>query len=294
MPDRRRRLHRINADLHCHSVVSDGTLSPVDLVERAQRNGVAILALTDHDEVGGLAEAQARAASLGMAFVPGVEVSVTWRGETIHVVGLRIDPTDRMLLAGLRRTRSGRDGRAQEIADQLAAAGVPDAYEGALQYAGNPELISRSHFARYIVETGACEDVHEVFRRFLVEGRPGFVPHRWATLAEAVGWIRGAGGTAVMAHPGRYRLSDLCRQQLLAAFREAGGEAIEVVSGSHTPDQYREWAEVAQRLGLAASRGSDFHGPGESRHDIGSMPPLPSTLRPVWADWPEALALEGR
>lgn len=294
MLDRLPRSHRINADLHCHSVVSDGTLSPVDLVERAHRNGVEILALTDHDEVGGLAEAQARAESLGMAFVPGVEVSVTWGGETIHIVGLRIDYTDAALVAGLERTRSGRDGRAQEIADQLAAVGIPDAYEGALQYAGNPELISRSHFARYIVETGACEDIHEVFQRFLIEGKPGFVPHRWAKLPEAVGWIRAAGGIAVMAHPGRYRLSDLCMREMLDEFRDAGGEAIEVVSGSHTPDQYGEWAAVAQRLGLVASRGSDFHGPGESRHDLGSMPPLPKQLRPVWADWPESLALEGR
>lgn len=294
MPDRPPRTRPINADLHCHSVVSDGTLAPVDLVERAHRNGVEILALTDHDEVAGLAEAQARAEALGLAFVPGVEVSVTWGGETIHVVGLRIDFRDHALVAGLERTRSGRDGRAQEIADQLAAAGIPDAYEGALRYAGNPELISRSHFARYIVETGTCADVGEVFQRFLIEGRPGYVPHRWAKLAEAVGWIRAAGGVAVMAHPGRYRLSALAMQQMLAEFRAAGGEAIEVVSGSHTPDQYGEWAQIAQRLDLVASRGSDFHGPGESRHDLGSLPPLPGSLRPVWHDWPEAAALEGR
>jgi 3',5'-nucleoside bisphosphate phosphatase len=294
LPSFSRGPHRINADLHCHSVVSDGTLSPTDIVERAHRNGVEILALTDHDEVGGLAAAQARAAQLGLTFVPGVEVSVTWGGETIHIVGLRIDFRDPGLLAGLLRTRSGRDGRAQEIADQLAAAGIPDAYEGALRYAGNPELISRSHFARYIVETGTCDDVPEVFRRFLVEGRPGYVPHRWASLGEAIAWIRAAGGTAVMAHPGRYRLSDLCMEQMLDEFRDAGGEAIEVVSGSHTPEQYGEWAAVAQRYGLAASRGSDFHGPGESRHDLGSLPPLNRQLRPVWQDWPEAHALERR
>jgi len=286
--------HRVNVDLHCHSVISDGTLAPVDVVERAHRNGVQVLALTDHDEVAGLGEAQARAEALGLRFVPGVEVSVTWSQETIHIVGLRIDYRDPALIAGLGRTRNGRDGRALEIAEQLAAAGIPDAYEGALRYAGNPELISRSHFARYIVETGTCADIQEVFRRFLVEGRPGFVPHRWACLADAIGWIRAAGGTAVLAHPGRYRLSDLCMDQLIREFIDAGGEAIEVVSGSHTPDQYGEFAATAQRFGLAASRGSDFHGPGESRHDLGSLPPLPASLRPVWHDWPESMALERR
>ena len=292
MLERLPRTHRINADLHCHSVVSDGTLKPENVVERAHRNRVEILALTDHDEVAGLAVAQERARQLGMAFVPGVEVSVTWAGDTIHIVGLRIDFRDPALIAGLERTRMGRDGRAQEIADDLAKAGVPDAYEGALRYAGNPELISRSHFARYIVETGTCESVDEVFRRFLVEGKPGYVAHRWAKLSEAVSWIRAAGGTAVLAHPGRYRLSDMCLDELITEFRGVGGEAIEVMSGSHTPDQYGEFAAIAVRFGLKASRGSDFHGPGESRHDLGSMPALPKQLRPVWADWPESVVLE--
>lgn len=294
MPDRPMPQPDLNVDLHCHSVVSDGTLSPIDLVERAHRNGVDVLALTDHDEVRGLADAGARAEALGLAFVPGVEVSVTWGGETIHVVGLRIDFRDRALIDGLERTRSGRDGRAHEIAESLAAAGIPDAYEGALRYAGNPELVSRSHFARYIVETGVCSGVDEVFRRFLVEGRPGYVPHRWAKLADAVGWIRAAGGVAVMAHPGRYRLSDLSMDRMLTEFRDAGGQGIEVVSGSHTPQQYVTFTAVALRFGLAASRGSDFHGPGESRHDLGSLPPLPRSLTPVWHDWPEAVAPQAR
>lgn len=294
MLDRFLRPPQPNVDLHCHSVVSDGTLTPVDLVERAHRNGVDLLALTDHDEVAGLAAARARADEIGLRFVAGVEVSVTWAGETIHVVGLRIDPTDATLLAGLERTRNGRDDRAREIAADLEAAGVPDAYEGALRYAGNPELVSRSHFARYIVETGTCASVDEVFRRFLVEGRPGYVPHRWATLADAVGWIRGAGGTAVMAHPGRYRIASMTRDLLIGEFRDAGGQGIEVVSGSHTPDQYGQYAQIATRFGLAASRGSDFHGPGESRCDLGALPPLPKSLRPVWQDWPELAAVELR
>jgi predicted metal-dependent phosphoesterase TrpH len=294
MADSNTAAHHINADLHCHSVVSDGTLTPVEVVERAARNGVQILALTDHDELGGLAQAQGRAQELGLQFVPGVEVSVTWSDETIHIVGLRLDYLNPALADGLYKTRNGRDQRALEIAESLAAVGIPDAYEGALRFAGNPELISRSHFARYIVETGVCQTVQEVFQRYLIEGKPGYVPHRWAKLADAVTWIRSAGGTAVMAHPGRYKLSDLCMDQMIREFCDAGGEAIEVVSGSHTPSQYGEFAATALRFGLMASRGSDFHGPGESRHDLGSMPPLPKSLRPGWHDWPEAAALDAR
>jgi hypothetical protein len=287
--------HHINADLHCHSVVSDGTLTPEEIVERAHRNGVQILALTDHDELGGLAAAQARARLLGLPFVPGVEVSVTWGNETIHIVGLRVDHQNAALARGLDRTRNGRDGRARDISAQLADAGIADAYDGALKYAGNPELISRSHFARYIVETGTCESVQEVFTRFLIEGKPGFVPHRWARLADAVGWICDAGGTAVMAHPGRYTaLGELGLDQLVSEFCDAGGRGIEVVSGSHAPGEVDRFVAMARRYGLSASRGSDFHSPNESRHDLGSMPPLPLSVTPVWHSWPEAALLEAR
>lgn len=293
MQSSRRGTHHILADLHCHSVVSDGTLTPEQLVERAHGNGVQILALTDHDELGGLQAAQQRAQALGLAFVPGVEVSVTWGGETIHIVGLRVDPKDPRLARGLEQTRNGRDARARDIAAQLAAAGIPDAYEGALRYAGNPELISRSHFARYIVETGTCNSVQDVFSRFLIEGKPGFIPHRWARLADAVGWICDAGGTAVMAHPGRYaRLGELGLDQLVNEFCDVGGRGIEVVSGSHRPGEAERFARMARRFGLLASSGSDFHGPHESLHDLGSMPSLPASVTPVWQAWPEAAALE--
>jgi len=281
------RISRLNVDLHCHSTVSDGTLAPAALVERAHRNGVAVLALTDHDELGGLADAGARARELGLSFVGGVEVSVTWGGETIHIVGLRVNPDHPALVSGLAATRAGRDGRARDIAAQLEAVGIPDAYEGALKYVGNPKLVSRSHFARYIVETGRCPNVSSVFTRYLIEGKPGFVPHRWAELNDAVQWITQAGGTAVMAHPGRYRLSDLTRDQLIRQFVDAGGRGIEVVSGSHAPGMERDYLEVAQRYGLLASRGSDFHGPNESRHDLGAVERLPAGALPVWHDWPE-------
>jgi len=277
--------HSLNADLHSHSTVSDGVLTPAELVRRAHARGVELFSLTDHDELDGLDEAAVEARALGLRFVPGVEVSVSWAGETIHVVGLRIDPADAALARGLVRTRSGRDERAREMAAQLAAAGVPDAYEGALRHVGNPDLVSRTHFARYIVEIGVCADVGEVFRRFLVEGKPGFVPHRWASLSEALEWIAGAGGTAVLAHPGRYRLDDTALHALAAQFRDEGGQAVEVVCGSHTPDQYPRFAKFAAHFGLRASRGSDFHGPDEGRVDLGELPALPDSLVPVWIDW---------
>lgn len=275
----------VNADLHCHSDRSDGTLAPAELVRRAHANGVEMLALTDHDEVDGLAEASAEAARLGLRFVPGVEVSVTWGGETVHVLGLGIDPACAELVEGLARTRAGRDERAREMAEQLAAAGISGAYEGAAKYVGNPQLISRTHFARFLVDTGVCEDIGEVFTRYLSEGRPGFVPHRWATLAEAIRWIRVSGGTAVIAHPGRYRLGRTALLALIEEFRALGGVGIEVVCGSHAPYQYDEFARHAREFGLKASRGSDFHGPGESRVELGALPPLPHNLVPVWRDW---------
>jgi len=275
----------INADLHCHSRVSDGVLGPAELVRRALDNGVELFALTDHDELGGLAEAAQAAAQAGLRFVPGVEISVTWAGETVHVLGLGVDFCDPALAAGLERTRGGRRERAREMAAQLEAVGVPDAYEGALAHVGNPELISRTHFARHIVAAGVCRDVNEVFRRFLVEGKPGFVPHRWAALSDALDWIRGAGGTPVLAHPGRYHLDPTALWALVSAFRDGGGEAIEVVCGSHRADQYDQFARCAREFGLRASRGSDFHAPGEGQVELGALPPLPASVVPVWEAW---------
>jgi predicted metal-dependent phosphoesterase TrpH len=275
----------LNVDLHCHSNVSDGMLSPTALAARAKANGVDVWALTDHDEIDGIAEARAAAADLGLPYVAGVEISITWAGETVHIVGLQIDETNQALVQGLAATRSGREQRAHEMAEQLAVAGIPDAFEGALKFVGNPDLISRTHFARYIIELGVCRDVNDVFRKYLIEGKPGFVPHRWATLEQAVTWIRGAGGIAVMAHPGRYSFSPMQFGALFDEFKQFGGTAIEVTTGSHTVDQYAQYAKVANDYGLLASRGSDFHGPGESRVDLGKLPALPPGVMPVWHDW---------
>lgn len=272
----------LNADLHCHSVVSDGTLTPEELASRAAANGVELWALTDHDEIGGQHRARAAAHAQGMKYLAGTEISVTFAGHTVHIVGLGFDPDDDAMRQGLAATRGGRGERAQEMSALLAQAGIKNAYEGALKYVGNPELISRTHFARFLVESGVCRDTSEVFRRFLTEGKPGFVPHRWAKLSDAVSWITGAGGAAVIAHPARYGFTANEEFALFSEFKAHGGQGVEVVTGSHTAAEYVRYAETAREFGLAASRGSDFHSPDESHTDLGKLPWLPGGLTPVW------------
>ena len=272
----------LNADLHCHSVVSDGTLTPEALAERARANGVELWALTDHDEVGGQHRAAAAAKAVGMKYLTGTEISVTFADITVHIVGLGFDPDHPALVQGLKRTRGGREERAREMADGLAKVGIHGAFEGALQYVGNPDLISRTHFARHLVESGVCRDTNEVFRKFLTEGKPGFVPHRWAQLGDAVRWITEAGGLAVIAHPARYDHNPTREYALFTEFKAHGGRGVEVVTGSHTAAEYVKYADMAIEFGLAASRGSDFHSPDESHCDLGKLPYLEGRLTPVW------------
>jgi predicted metal-dependent phosphoesterase TrpH len=273
----------LNADLHCHSCVSDGTLEPEALAVRAKANGVELWALTDHDELGGQRRARDAALALQLPYLTGTEISVTFAGQTVHIVGLGVDTDDAELIAGLRATRGGRERRAQEMADGLAKVGIADAFAGALKYVGNPELISRTHFARYLVEIGVCSDTSEVFRRYLTEGRPGYVPHRWASLGDAVGWIVRAGGIAVIAHPGRYKFTPNEEYALFSEFKAHGGRGVEVVTGSHSASDAVKYTAMAQEFDLLASRGSDFHSPGESRTDLGTLPDLPASLIPVWS-----------
>jgi len=272
----------LNADLHCHSIVSDGTLTPEELATRAAANGVELWSLTDHDEIGGQQRAAAAAQAQGMKYLTGTEISVSFAGQTVHIVGLGFDVHDTALQQGLQATRGGRSERAREMSRQLEMAGVPDAYEGALKYVGNPQLISRTHFARYLVERGVCKDTGEVFRRFLTEGKPGFVAHRWATLGDAVRWITVAGGVAVIAHPARSRFTPTEEYALFTEFKAHGGRGVEVVTGSHTAAECVQYADMAREFGLAASRGSDFHSPAESHTDLGRLPWLPGDLTPVW------------
>jgi predicted metal-dependent phosphoesterase TrpH len=274
-----------NFDLHNHSRFSDGLLSPTQLIELAARTGVDAIALTDHDTLDGLEEAANAAQQAGIVLVPGVEISVSWGDTTLHIVGLGVDPGARVLAEGLRSIREGRMGRAERIAGALEGLGFPGTLEGALGLAENREMVSRAHFARHLAETGRVKDTQAAFDKYLATGKPAYRPHRWASLEDAVAWITAAGGTSVLAHPGRYNLKPMMRHELLGEFRRFGGEAIEVVTGSHRPEEYALWQREALEFGFMASRGADYHGPGESRAEPGRLPPLHASLKPVWSKW---------
>ncbi|MTW19897.1 PHP domain-containing protein [Allochromatium palmeri] len=273
-------------DLHTHSTASDGTLTPTALVARASAAGVRVLALTDHDNTDGLAEAGRAAENCGLTLIPGAEISVTWNTRTVHVVGLRLDPTHAGLQAGLSRLMEFRAWRAEEIGRRLAKHGIEDAYEGARALAKG-RLIGRTHFARLLVQRRRAADTSAVFRHFLTRGKPGHVPGDWASLEEALGWIRAAGGEAVIAHPARYDLTRSRIQRLLGEFRELGGVGVEVVTGSHSRDEAFTFARHAREQRLRASAGSDYHGPENPWLELGRLPVLPEGCVPIWRDWPE-------
>jgi predicted metal-dependent phosphoesterase TrpH len=276
-------------DLHSHSTASDGTLTPAQLVARAQGAGVDVLALTDHDTLDGYAEAAQAAASGAMRLLPGVEISVTWSAMTIHVLGLNVDPRCQVLQDGLRGLLAFRDWRAEEIASKLDKAGIAGALQGAERYRQG-RILSRTHFAHYLVEAGRAASLREVFKHYLVKGKPGFVHGEWAALDTAVGWIVAAGGLPVIAHPARYGLTRSKLARLIGEFREAGGVGIEVVSGSHSRDETLHMAAVSREHSLLASAGSDYHGPHNPWVELGQLRPLPQGCIPVWeADsWPAA------
>lgn len=274
-----------NFDLHNHSTCSDGLLSPTQLIELAARNGVEAIALTDHDNTDGIAEAAEAARRASIGFVAGVEVSVSWGDKTLHVVGLNVDPDAAVLRDGLESIRSGRLERARRIGQALEKIGFAGTFDAALALAQSDRLLSRTHFARHLVQRGAARDIQAAFDKYLATGKPAYVPHRWATLENAVAWILGSGGTAVLAHPGRYDLKPMMRHEMLQQFKGLGGAAIEVVTGSHRPEEYSLWQREALEHGFLASRGADYHGPGESPREPGRLPPLNASLTPVWSNW---------
>ena len=274
-----------NIDLHNHSTRSDGLLSPTQLIELAARTGVDGIALTDHDTLEGLAEAGEAARRVGIDFIPGVEISVSWGSATLHVVGLQVDASSQALREGLDQIRSGRLERGKVIAAALEKVGIPGTFEAALALAQDARLLSRTHFARHLAERGAVRDTQQAFDKYLAKGKPAFVAHHWADLGDAISWIRAAGGVAVLAHPGRYDLKPMMRHEMLSQFKALGGEAIEVVTGSHRPEEYSLWQREALEFGFLASRGADYHGPGESPAEPGSLPQLHASLTPVWSKW---------
>lgn len=271
-------------DLHTHSTASDGTLSPTELLKRAKQHGVSVLALTDHDSTEGVAEAQKEALAQGVVLIPGVEMSVSWDPYVIHMVGLGIDTACQELQQGLSGLRQERMERAVEMGQRLHKSGIEGAYEGAMELC-NGRLISRSHFAKFLVDKGHVDDVSKVFKKYLVSGKPGYVKGSWATLEQAVTWIKLAGGQAVIAHPARYPFTRTKLRNLIGEFKELGGEAIEVVSGNYTKDNCYTMARHAKDFELKGSVGSDFHGPEYSRLELGRVLDIPEGVVPIWHDW---------
>lgn len=268
-------------DLHCHSKASDGALSATELVQRAQQQGVTHLALTDHDTVGGLDEARHCAQACGIQFINGIELSTTWKGHCFHVVGLGIDPGNPGLLAALQSLQATRDSRAEKIADKLAKKRIPGALEY-VQKLAKPGMITRTHFADFLVAQHHVDTHQEAFDRYLAKGKPAYVATEWAELAQAISWIKGAGGVAVLAHPLRYKLTAAWMKRLLATFKEAGGQAMEVIVSRMNADELKLVTQYALLFELAGSVGSDFHSPNNPWVELGRLPPLPEKIRPVW------------
>ena len=266
--------------MHSHSNVSDGNLNPHELISYAAEKNVDMIALTDHDDISGLDLARKKAQELGISFINGVEISVTWRSRTIHMLGLNFDPNNQNLFKGLERIRQGRIERAKKIAYGLAMVGIPNAFEGAKSFASH-QVIGRIHFAHYLVSKGYSKNIKSVFNKFMTKGKPGYVEHQWASLEDAVGWIKNAGGIAVIAHPGRYDMGKKLYPQFFQDFKDFGGEGIEIISGNQSLNQIDYFANFAYQFDFFGSIGSDFHGHGVSHRDLGPLHKLPEKIKPI-------------
>jgi len=273
----------MQVDLHTHTNASDGTLSPAELVRDAHAAGVQMLAITDHDTVAGL-DSLALPLPDGLRLIPGIELSANWRNTAIHIVGLNIDPDDSNLRAGIAQQHRARTERAAIIAERLEKVGFTDVLAGAQREAGR-ELVGRPHFARYLVSSGQIKDVNTAFKRHLGRGKRGDVRDGWPEIATVINWIHTAGGAAVLAHPAKHKLTNLRLEELCRDFVTAGGDALEVISGFQNMSLTQKLARLANRHGLQASVGSDFHMPGQPWARLGCVPQLPSDSRPVWRDW---------
>lgn len=268
-------------DLHCHSNASDGALSPTELVQRAHEHGVTSLALTDHDTVVGLSEAQVAATAAGIELIPGIELSTSWQNKCFHIVGLGIDPAYPPLAEATRNLQIMRTERAEKIAEKLEKKRIPGALAAVKKAAGDG-MITRTHFADFLLSQFHVSTQQEAFDRYLGAGKDAYVATIWAEMELAVNWITGSGGVAVLAHPLRYKLTASWMRRLLAAFKEAGGLGIEVVTGRYNSDEIKLVAGYAKRFELAGSVGSDFHSPANQWVELGRLAPLPENITPVW------------
>lgn len=272
----------MNYDLHTHSTASDGSLAPVELVALARQRGVDVLAITDHDTLAAYDMLDDPGAT--PLLVPGIELSTSWRGIGIHIVGLNVDPGNATLRRGIERQQENRMRRASMIADRLSKQGIPDTLAAALESAGS-DYVGRPHFAAHLVAAGYVKNTKVAFRKYLGPGKPGDVKHTWPALDEVTRWVLAAGGVAVLAHPAKYRLTKTKLKSLAIEFRSAGGGAVEVVCGSQRDSTTASLARLANETGLAASCGSDFHSPDYAWSRPGLFPPLPDGVVPVWERW---------
>lgn len=274
-------------DLHTHSNASDGILSPEELVSRAKSRGVTHLALTDHDTTEGLHRAGIIADQEGICLISGIEFSTQWQGINIHIVGLNVNVEGEQLCAAIAKQGKIRGERAHEIGRRLAHEGIKDAYDGARSFAQG-SIIGRPHFARFLVDKGHVPSMSVAFKRYLGAGKAGDVKHSWPDIGQAVADIRSAGGVAVIAHPNRYNLTRTKLRRLVADFKDAGGEAIEVVSGQQSSNDTAAMQNIAAQFDLHASCGSDFHMPDQPWQELGAFGALPAQCNPVWQLWQEA------
>jgi len=272
--------YQVIYDLHCHSTASDGSLSPTELLAFAAERKVDFLALTDHDTTDGIAEALLKADTLHTNLITGIELSTQWKGQSIHIVGLNFNIDSEALQATVARQKQRRIDRAKEISTNLEKVGIENAYDGAQRYAQG--VVVRPHFARYLVELGVVSSINSAFKKYLGPGKPGDVPNIWVDLPGVIETIAAAGGVPVLAHPGKYKMTRTKLKRLVGHFKELGGQAIEVVSGSQRENDTRCFADIAIDYDLHCSCGSDFHAPGQPWQNLGILPQLPSQCRPVW------------
>jgi len=283
--EEKEKIDKVVYDLHSHTLYSDGTLSPADLVARAKAQGVDYLALTDHDETRGLQEAQNKADEVKLNLIHGVEISVSWdNNQTIHIVGLNIDKNNSVLQKGLAEIRQERIRRAKKIAMKMENSGIENVWELIVEESGF-EALTRTHFARFLLNRGHVKDMQQAFKKWLGRKGRAYVSGHWAAMKDGVDWIVQSGGQAVIAHPVRYGMTNRKLEKLVLDFKDAGGVGLEVVGNCYSQQERAAMASLARRFELLASVGSDFHSPGNPYIELGRNLDLADHIQPIWHDW---------